>query len=128
LERRDTRHVRLRQAGQPGLLALRHHRPRPARRRDREGVEVRMRPTIRIFPDADQLARFAARLFLLRFVHTLTIQVQFTFALSGGSTPKKMFEILGGDERLKKQVKLGTWDYVHFFWGDERHVPPDHVE
>jgi 6-phosphogluconolactonase len=87
-----------------------------------------MKPTIRIFPDADQLARFAARLFLSRFVLNLTIQVQFTVALSGGSTPKKMFEILGNDERLKKQVELGTWDYVHFFWGDERHVPPDHAE
>jgi glucosamine-6-phosphate isomerase/6-phosphogluconolactonase len=78
-----------------------------------------MRPTIRIFPDADQLARFAARLFVSRYVLNLTIQVQFTVALSGGSTPKKMFEILGNDERLKKQVKLGTWDYVHFFWGEE---------
>jgi 6-phosphogluconolactonase len=89
---------------------------------------VRVRPTIRIFPDADQLARFAARLFVSRFVFTLPIQVEFTVALSGGSTPKKMFEILGNDERLKKQVKLGTWEYVHFFWGDERHVPPDHAE
>jgi len=39
-----------------------------------------------------------------------------------------MFEILGNDERLKKQVKIGTWDYVRFFWGDERHAPPDHPE
>ena len=87
-----------------------------------------MKPTIRIFPDADQLARFAARLFLSRLILTLPIQVEFTVALSGGSTPKKMFEILGNDERLKKQVKLGTWEYLHFFWGDERHVPPDHAE
>jgi len=91
-----------------------------------------MRPTIRIFPDADQLARFAARLFVSRFVLTLPIQVQFTVALSGGSTPKKMFEILGNDERLKKKVKYGyefeLLEYVHFFWTDERHVPPDHAE
>jgi 6-phosphogluconolactonase len=87
-----------------------------------------VKPVIRILPDADQLARFAARLFLRRLILTLPIQVEFTVALSGGSTPKKMFEILGNDERFKKQVKLGTWDYVHFFWGDERHVPPDHAE
>ena len=87
-----------------------------------------MRPTIRIFPDADQLARFAARLFVSRFVLTLPIQVQFTVALSGGLTPKKMFEILGNDERLKTQVRHGLWDYVNFFWNDERHVPPDHAE
>jgi 6-phosphogluconolactonase len=87
-----------------------------------------MKPTVRILPDADQLARFAARLFVSRLVLTLPIQVQFTVVLSGGSTPKKMFEILGNDERLKKGVKYGTWDYLHFFWSDERHVPPDHAE
>jgi 6-phosphogluconolactonase len=63
-----------------------------------------------------------------RLTLTLPIQVQFTVALSGGSTPKKMFEILGNDERLKKGVKYGAWDYLHFFWSDERHVPPDHAE
>ena len=89
---------------------------------------MRVKPTIRILPDADQLARFVARLFLSRLTLTMPIQAQFTVALSGGSTPKKMFEILGNDERLKKQVKAGLWDYVHFFWSDERHVPPDHAE
>jgi len=58
----------------------------------------------------------------------MSLQVEFTVALSGGSTPKKMFEILGNDERLKKQVNAGLWDYVHFFWSDERHVPPNHAE
>jgi 6-phosphogluconolactonase len=87
-----------------------------------------MKPTIRILPDADQLARFAARLFLSRLTLTMSLQVEFTVALSGGSTPKKMFEILGNDERLKTQVRAGLWDYVHFFWSDERHVPPDHAE
>jgi len=87
-----------------------------------------MKPTIRILPDADQLARFAARLFMSRLILTLPIQVQFTVALSGGSTPKKMFEILGNDKRLKNGGKIGTWDYLHFFWSDERHVPPDHAE
>lgn len=87
-----------------------------------------MKPIIRIFPDADKLAHFAARLFLMRMVGSLPIQVQFTVALSGGSTPKKMFEILGNDERLKKQTQVGVWDYAHFFWGDERHVTPDHAE
>jgi 6-phosphogluconolactonase len=87
-----------------------------------------VKPTIRIFPDADQLAHFAARLFQSRLHLSNSVQVSFTVALSGGSSPKKMFEILGNDERLKKQVKAGLWDYVHFFWTDERHVPPDHAE
>jgi 6-phosphogluconolactonase len=87
-----------------------------------------MKPTIRILPDADQLARFAARLFVSRLILTMPLQVEFTVALSGGSTPKKMFEILVNDERLKTQVRAGFWDYLHFFWSDERHVPPDHPE
>jgi 6-phosphogluconolactonase len=91
-----------------------------------------MKPTIRIFPDADQLARSAARLFLSRFTLSNTIQVQFTVALSCGPLQKKIFEILGNDERLKKQVVYGVefelMEYVHFFWTDERHVPPDHTE
>ena len=49
----------------------------------------------------------------------------FAVALSGGSTPKKMFAILANDAALSKQM---PWESVHFFWGDERHVPPDHAD
>ncbi len=45
---------------------------------------------------------------------------QFTLALSGGSTPKPLYESLS-------QQPL-TWDKVHVFWGDERYVPPDHPD
>lgn len=89
-----------------------------------------MKPTIRIFPDADKLAHFAARLFHARLHVSNTVQVSFTVALSGGSSPKKLFEILGNNERLKKQVKAGLWDYVHFFWADEHPVidfPIQHI-
>lgn len=41
-----------------------------------------------------------------------------TIALSGGSTPRKMHEILARKERI-------DWANVHIFWGDERTVPPD---
>jgi|SRR5262245_7192324 len=83
-----------------------------------------MKPAIRIFPDADQLAHFAARIFHSRLHLSNTVQVSFTVALPGGSSPKKLFEVMGNDERLKKQVTAGLWDYVHFFWTDERHVSP----
>ena len=59
---------------------------------------------------------------------TNVIQVQYTVALSGGTIQQKTFEILGNDGRLKKQVDYGFWDYVHFFWSDERVVPADHAE
>jgi 6-phosphogluconolactonase len=43
-----------------------------------------------------------------------------TIALSGGNTPRLMFSVLGDNYSEKTD-----WSYVHFFWGDERCVPPD---
>ncbi len=49
---------------------------------------------------------------------------QFTFGLSGGSTPKPLFTLLA-DDTFARQI---DWARVHVFWGDERCVPPDHAE
>lgn len=46
---------------------------------------------------------------------------QFTLALSGGSTPLRLYELLAGS-RYRERL---FWDRVHLFWGDERCVPPD---
>lgn len=48
----------------------------------------------------------------------------FTIALSGGSTPKAIFELLS-KEPYSKQI---AWDKVRLFWSDERSVPPDHPD
>ena len=45
-------------------------------------------------------------------------------ALAGGSTPKGLYTLLASAE-WKPQI---PWDKVHIFWGDERHVPPDHQD
>jgi 6-phosphogluconolactonase len=44
----------------------------------------------------------------------------FNVALSGGSTPKIWFE-----ELVKNHKDDIDWNKVHFYWGDERCVPPD---
>lgn len=44
-------------------------------------------------------------------------------ALSGGSTPKIVFDVLA-----KEYGADINWDNVHFYWGDERCVPPTHEE
>ena len=44
-------------------------------------------------------------------------------SLSGGSTPELLFSLLG--DRFSKSV---PWEYVHFFWGDERCVPADNPD
>jgi 6-phosphogluconolactonase len=49
---------------------------------------------------------------------------RFTFVLSGGSTPRKLFSLLASD----KFVSRIEWARVEFFWGDERCVPPDHPD
>lgn len=47
----------------------------------------------------------------------------FTIALSGGTTPELLFKILG-----EKYAATVPWNQVHFFWGDERCVPPENSE
>jgi len=50
-------------------------------------------------------------------------QDKITVALSGGSTPKALFELWASEYADKID-----WSRVHFFWGDERCVPPDDSE
>lgn len=60
-------------------------------------------------------------------VHTAKNAVEqrgrFTIALSGGSTPKSLFNLLATNART-----VLPWDRMFFFWGDERHVPPTDPE
>jgi 6-phosphogluconolactonase len=79
---------------------------------------------IRIFDDAAELARVAAEAFLRKAVSAIDVNGRFTVALSGGSTPKRLFEILA-TEPFSSRV---PWQHVHVFWGDERSVPPDHPD
>lgn len=66
---------------------------------------------IRMFADLEELSHHACQIFVSAS-HNLDI---FTVALSGGSTPKRMFELLGTD--YKESI---FWPKVHIFWGDER--------
>ena len=44
-------------------------------------------------------------------------------ALCGGSTPRGLFTLLS-----KQPQDSIPWKNIYFFWGDERHVPPDHPD
>ena len=48
---------------------------------------------------------------------------EFAVSLSGGSTPKIWFQYLA--ESHKEDI---PWERVHFYWGDERCVPPEDQE
>jgi len=47
-----------------------------------------------------------------------------TFVLSGGSTPRRLYELLAAPPQ-RDQI---DWTRVDLFWGDERAVPPDHKD
>jgi 6-phosphogluconolactonase len=49
---------------------------------------------------------------------------RFCVALSGGSTPRRMYELLAERPRWAQL----DWHRVEFFWGDERAVPPEHPD
>jgi len=51
---------------------------------------------------------------------------RFTVALAGGSTPRGIYSLLAEDAR--KSATTLPWDRMHFFWGDERCVLPDHPD
>lgn len=52
------------------------------------------------------------------------IQNIFSLVLSGGSTPRALFELLATDE-YRSQL---NWSKVEIYFGDERCVPPDHPD
>ena len=80
---------------------------------------------VRVFPDLPSLSRAAAEELVERSREAILARGRFTVILAGGSTPKTLYTLLGEDPQLKDQV---AWDKVHFFFSDERHVPPEHPE
>jgi 6-phosphogluconolactonase len=79
---------------------------------------------MQIFPDQAALADEAARRFVALAQAAITAHGRFSVALSGGSTPRGLYERLA-QPPYHDQI---DWDNVHVFWGDERYVPPDNSE
>src|SRR5689334_11955572 len=51
---------------------------------------------------------------------------QATVSLTGGTTPREAYAALADPKR--PWVRRVDWSRVHLFWGDERHVPPEHAD
>ncbi|MBI2761900.1 MAG: 6-phosphogluconolactonase [Chloroflexi bacterium] len=81
-------------------------------------------PLTDVHPDADALAWAAAARLTAAATDAVRQRGRFTIALSGGSTPLKLFRVLALGEWA---VRL-PWPYTHVFWADERCVPPDHED
>lgn len=81
---------------------------------------------IRISKNADEVSRAAADEFLRLAGEAIRADGAFSVALSGGSTPKRLYELLANERDVYRE-KL-PWDKIQFFFGDERHVSPDHAD
>lgn len=78
-------------------------------------------PDLFIYPDTEALSRASAEQFIRVGNEATAERGVFAVALSGGSTPRRMYEKLASNE-FQGRV---DWKRAHFFWGDERAVPPD---
>ena len=78
-------------------------------------------PEIRILKTPAELFEAGAAEFAAQASQAVRASGRFTVALSGGSTPKALYSLLATRSNI-------PWDKIYFFWGDERHVPPDQPE
>lgn len=74
-----------------------------------------------IYPDTNTLSHEAAQYIVRLANEAIVSHGRFSIALSGGSTPRVLYGLLG-DEPYRSQI---DWSQVEFFWSDERCVPPD---
>ena len=77
-----------------------------------------------IFPDSDTLAKEAGVHLLHLAQQSIAARGIFTVALAGGSTPRKLYALLASDPLFRDF----PWKQSHFFFGDERYVPPSHLD
>jgi 6-phosphogluconolactonase len=80
---------------------------------------VKSAAEIRILTTPQELSEAAAEEVVRDANEAVKARGRFTIALSGGSTPKNLFNLLATNAR-----NALPWDRMYFFWGDERHVPP----
>jgi 6-phosphogluconolactonase len=82
----------------------------------------RMHETI-VSPDPETTARTVRDWFVDRCRDTVSARGRCLVALSGGSTPKRLYELLAELPDLAID-----WSKVILIWGDERDVPEDHAD
>ena len=76
---------------------------------------------VEVLPDPPALGRHVAEWMTAT---ALATPGPFRVSLSGGSTPKALYELLASDEYRGRF----PWKRVSWYWGDERFVPYDHPE
>lgn len=82
-----------------------------------------MSSTIDIFKTPSDLFEAGANRFASLASQAIQQRGRFTVALSGGSTPRSLYSLLASD-----RYHDVAWEKIAFFFGDERHVPPNDPE
>jgi 6-phosphogluconolactonase len=78
-----------------------------------------MKAKLNILKSPEDTVINLASLFVTLSAQAISNTGRFSIALSGGSSPKKLYELLASDA-YKNKVE---WEKVYFFFGDERYVP-----
>jgi len=79
-----------------------------------------MKRKVEVLPDQAALIQRSLQLTVAKIQAAIRERGLCTIALSGGSTPKPLYEAIAAQQL--------PWDKIHVFWGDERYVPPDHPD
>lgn len=79
---------------------------------------------IQIYPTAEDVIYKTASMFISSAADAINQYGIFSAALSGGSTPTPLYEFLAQDSSADNL----DWHQIHFYWSDERSVPPDHPD
>lgn len=75
---------------------------------------------VEVLADKSALIERSRDIILSQIQTAIDARGQFTIALSGGSTPKPLYEALA--------TQSLPWSKIHIFWGDERYVPATHPD
>lgn len=78
---------------------------------------------LNVFETPDEVLQALAEYFVIIGNEAIAKNKKFSVALSGGSSPKKLYELLATEFHDKLD-----WEKVYFFFGDERNVPQDHKD
>ncbi len=76
--------------------------------------------SLEILPSKEALIERSLQLVLKKMMTAVNERGICTIVLSGGSTPKPLYEAIATQDL--------PWDKIHVFWGDERYVPATHAD
>ena len=79
---------------------------------------------LEVFKEVDELINALADFICKVSKEAISARGQFNFVLSGGSSPRKLYELLAS-EAYKNKI---DWEKTYFFFGDERYVPKNDAQ